>query len=133
MKNSKAEYIRHQYIATKSLASVLHFEMSSQSSKIQLTDQLKLSKDRGYSQASGVLYWLHLREETKWSRPMTGLRPVGNNTYYGDIKIKGKKSLLVFQLDSNEKHLVIDVFRGFYPSNKGILVKLLTTHSYYHL
>lgn len=128
--NGNADFKRHLYTVTKVLETVLHLEQHLNNTGDLLTEKIKFSKDRGYSQASGILYWLHLREKTKWGRQLTGLRPVKDEVFYGDIKIKGKKSLLVFQFDKDKGRLVIDVFRGFYPSHKGILQKILKTHSY---
>ncbi len=125
-----AEFKRHLFTVSKVLETVLHYEQHPDDINHLLTERIKLSKDRGYSQASGVLYWLHLRGKTKWGRQLTGLRPTGENTYYGDMKIKGKKNLLIFQFDHNKGNLIIDVFRGFYPSHKGILQKILQTHPY---
>ena len=33
--------------------------------------------------------------------------------YYGDMKIKGKKTLLLFQFDQKEENLIIEFSEGF--------------------
>jgi len=125
-----ADFKRHLFTVSKVLETVLHYEQHPDIPNNLLTERIKFTKDRGYSQASGVLYWLHLREATKWGNQLTGLRPVKNEVFYGDIKIKGKKSLLLFQFNKDKGNLVVDVFRGFYPAHKGILQKMLKIHSY---
>lgn len=126
-----ADFKRHLFTVSKILETVLHYEQHPNNTNHLLTEKIKFSKDRGYSQASGIFYWLHLRDKTKWGRQLTGLRPTGETTYYGDFKINGAKSLLIFQFDHKKGNLIIDVFRGFYPTHKGILQKILKTHSYH--
>ncbi len=126
-----AEFKRHLFTVSKVLETVLHFEQHPESKNNLLTEKIKFSKDRGYSQASGILYWLHLRDKTKWSRQLTGLRPVKDGVFYGDIKINKTKSLLLFQFDQDKGNLIVDVFRGFYPLHKGILQKIINSHPYY--
>lgn len=127
---SNADFKRHLFTVSKVLETVLHYEQHPGDLHHLLTERIKFSKDRGYSQASGILYWLHLRDKTKWGRQQTGLRPLEEGIFYGDMKINGRKSLLLFQFDKDKGNLIIDVFRGFYPSHKGILDKILKTHPY---
>ncbi len=131
MSTGNAEFHRHLFTVSKVLETVLHYEQQPGNLNNLLTEKIKFSKDRGYSQASGVLYWLHLRDKTKWGRQLTGLRPTKENIFYGDMRINGKKSLLIFQFDHDKGNLIIDVFRGFYPNHKGILQKLIETHPYH--
>ena len=125
-----ADFRRHLFTVSKVLETVLHYEQHQDTFNHLLSERIKFSKDRGFSQASGVLYWLHLREKTKWGRQQTGLRPVKEGIFYGDIKINGSKSLVLFQFNKDEGNLIIDVFPGFYPSNKGTLNKILKAHPY---
>lgn len=127
----KAEFKRHLYSVSQTLETVIHYEQLQENSNNLLTEKIKFSKDRGFSQASGILYWLHFREKTKWGRQLTGLRPYKENIFYGDIIINGTKSLLIFQFKKEKDKLIIDVFRGFYPLRKGILTKILKTHPYH--
>ncbi len=131
MSTGNAEFNRHLFTVSKVLETVLHYEQHPGNLNNLLTEKIKFSKDRGYSQASGVLYWLHLREAKKWGRQLTGLRPAKENIYYGDMLINGRKSLLIFQFEAENGNLIIDVFRGFYPSHKGILKKIIETHPYH--
>lgn len=131
MSTGTADFKRHLFTVSKVLETVLHYDKHPDNLSNLLTDRLKFSKDRGYSQASGILYWLHLREAKKWGRQLTGLRPIGDNKYYGDMLINGKKSLLLFHFEKENGNLITDVFRGFYPSHKGILQKIIETHPYY--
>ena len=124
-----ADFKRHLFTVSKVLETVLHYEQHPDDLNHLLTERIKFSKDRGYSQASGILYWLHLRDKTKWRRQLTGLRPTKEGIFYGDMKINGRKSLLLFQFDQDKGNLIIDVFRGFYPTHKG-LQKILKTHPY---
>lgn len=52
--------ITHLYNCTKILETVVHFEIDKTTPKTILTDRVKLSKDRAYSNASGQEYWLHI-------------------------------------------------------------------------
>lgn len=124
--------ITHLYNCNKILETVIHFDLDPSTPKSILTDKIKLSKDRAYSNASGQEYWLHLRELTRWGRQLTGLRPIGDCLFYGDIKIEDRKSLLIFQFRGDKSQVVIDVFRGFYPAHKGILQNIVEQHPIYY-
>lgn len=126
-----AEFKRHHFKLTKKLATVTHYEHINGKPHPLITSTVKFTADRAYSNATGQLYWLHLRGSTKWGRPITGLRcTLELGVYYGDIQ-NPKKSLLLFQFSSDWQDLIIDVFPSFYPSNKGFLEQLAKNHNYF--
>ena len=80
-----------------------------------LTSKVRIERDLKKSNAQGIENWFVIQEPNKWKN-ITGLRECGNRIFYGDKRGKGKqKSLLLFQLSSDNRTLIIDSFRGFYP------------------
>lgn len=126
-----AEFKRHYFQLTKKLATVAHYEITTGEPHPLITPTIKFSKDRAYSNASGQLFWLHMRDSTRWGKQVTGLRPTLElGVFYGDVQFP-KKSLFLFQFSSDGRKLIIDIFPSFYPSHKGILDKLIATHTYH--
>lgn len=102
----------------------------------KLTASLNVSKDRHFSQAHNIAYWLKERDTNlnKWKPPVTGLKPTGQPMiYYGDIPTKRKgrfmpKHLLIFRFSTNAETLTIDVYRDFYTENPAELYALIQKH-----
>src|SRR5699024_8111280 len=97
--------------------------------------KINISKDRQFSKAHNIAYWLKQRNpgDTKWQKPTTGLKPTGRPlVYFGDIpkKKNGKfkpQHLLLFRFSSNAETLTIDLYHGFYTNNREELRQLIQT------
>ncbi len=130
----KADYTRHIYKVDKALKTYTVYQLISvENGTTQLTEKLRIENYRGYSEATGIKDYLRLRDTGSWSscEKVTGLRPYGKSEVFHGNRMKGKKSLLIFQFSIDRQTLIIDVFRAFYPFNKGILLQILKTHSYH--
>lgn len=99
----------------------------------QLNEMVNISKDRKFSKAKDVDYWLKGKDtnQKKWSKAITGLKPTSTPmVYYGDIPVKQKgkikpTNLLLFYFYENAKKLIIDVYNDFYTQNKEELQQLI--------
>lgn len=99
----------------------------------QLNEMLNVSKDRKFSKAKNIDYWLKGKDtnQKKWSKAITGLKPtLTPMIYYGDIsvKYKGKRKpthLVLFYFYQDAKKLIIDVYSNFYTQNKEELQQLI--------
>ena len=128
-----ASYFRHVYKLDRALKSYSVYQLDQEHTPNNLlTDVLRIEQYRNKSGATGIKDYLRLRTSSNWktSEQVTGLRPFTANIFYGDRKKDGKKSLLIFQLNSDRTTLFIDVFRAFYPFNKGMLENILKGHKY---
>jgi len=99
----------------------------------QLKEMLNISKDRQFSKAKNIDYWLKGKDtdQKKWSKAITGLKPTSTPmVYYGDIPVmkKGKfkpTHLLLFYFTKDAEKLIIDVYSNFYTQNKETLQQLI--------
>jgi hypothetical protein len=135
--NFTPDYIRHTYRVTNELKSYTVYELSTFEGNLNLlTDILRIEQFQGKSQTKRVDDYLRLRTDPKsWSRSrlITGLRPTSNKGLFsGDSKPTGKdttaKTLLMFLFSTDRKTLFIDVYRGFYSNQKGILQNIINTY-----
>ncbi len=128
-----ANYFRHVYRLDRALKSYSVYQLDKEQTPTNLlTDLLRIEEYRNRSNALNINHYLRLRTSTNWqmSEQVTGLRKFQGQIYYGDRKTPNKKSLLIFQFNNDQTILFIDVFRAFYPFNKGILTNLLKRHIY---
>lgn len=128
-----AQYFRHVYKLDRALKTYSVYQLDKEHTPTNLlTDILRIEEYRNKSGATGIKDYLRLRTSTNWktSEQVTGLRPFKEQIYYGDRKRNGKKSLLIFQFNNDRSRLYIDVFRAFYPFNKGMLQNTLKGHKY---
>lgn len=94
-----------------------------------LSLKTNVSKDRNFSNARNVAYWLKERskDDKKWLNPTTGLKRTANPyIFYGDISAQSngkhkRKSLLIFRFTENAEKLIIDVYPDYYPHETEIL------------
>lgn len=114
--------IRHIYTVCKVFETVRHYELIEVSNGTAiLTPKININKDRQYSNAKDVLYWLKLFENKKWTTVVTGLKVTQNKRlYYGDLTktYNGKKTktnLLIFVFTNDS--LFVDVFPCYYPES----------------
>lgn len=128
------EYIRHIYQVDKVLRSYTVYSLKevSDSSRVKLSDLVRLEPFRGKSHTSGVCVLLRDREPNRWSKnSLTGLRPTDRNAvYYGDHVNGNQKSLILFKLVNNSTKMIVDYFNGFYPNHKGILAAIIQHHNF---
>lgn len=127
--------VRHTYqvMNPEQYKEVKHYLISEVTEPRILNEMLNVSKDRQFSKAKNVSYWLKGRntDQKKWSNPITGLKPTGTPfVYFGDIpkKEKGRyipKDLLIFKFSENGNDLIIDVYSDFYTEDKETLSQLI--------
>ena len=130
--------VRHIYQAdtSKQYKEVRHYIITNVVNDIlQLYELLNVSKDRQFSKAKNIAYWLKGKntDTRKWSRPITGLKPTSTpNVYFGDIATKQNgrfipKDLLIFRFAKDAETLIIYVYRNFYTEQPTALQKLIKT------
>ena len=104
--------------------------------KLLLTEILRIEKFREKSQSKKIADYLPLRSTTNWEtcELITGLRPTAKKgLFYGDwlkTNVLGNtaKHLLIFQFSRDRQYLFVDVYRGFYPTNRKALQKIISTY-----
>jgi hypothetical protein len=110
--------------------------MAGTEQKLLLTEILRIEKFREKSQSKNIANYLRLRTTTNWEtcELITGLRPTSKRgLFYGDwlkTNILGStaKHLLIFQFAEGRDFMFIDVYRGFYPTNRKALQKIISTY-----
>lgn len=128
-----ANYFRHVYKLDRALKSYSVYQLDKENTPTNLlTDILRIEEFRNKSNATNIKDYLRLRTSSNWktSEQVTGLRPFKDQIFYGDRKENDKKSLLIFQFNKDRTILFIDVFRAFYPFNRGMLGNILKGHKY---
>lgn len=95
-----------------------------------VTQYVKIEKFQGYSNAFNLGLYLRIKDQTSWSKSktVTGLWKTNRkNVYYGDLKDKNFKTLLLFKITEQTNELIIYEFqRGYYPSRQTIETLSLT-------
>lgn len=122
------QFIRHSYLVKSSLKTYTVYQLEKPDITGILPEVIRVEVFRNKSRATNIKTYLRFRTATSWvnSEMVTGLRPtLKPGVFYGDWKRGEKKSLLIFNYSANRERLTIDVFRGFYPNHKGILLDLL--------
>lgn len=103
------------YSQTSSIAGVQSFELRNlvyHKREDILPNNIKFNRDMGLSNSQKVAKWLI---NTDTNKALTGLRQIDDITYYGDLIIDNKKSLLVFIFMNKGLDLVVNVFSDNYP------------------
>lgn len=129
-----ADFVRHIYKVEKALKTYRVYQLeATKYGPPKLTPQLRIEKFRGYSKASGIGYYLRLRDTGNWStcEKVTGLRPTPRKGVFEGNRKAQKKSLILFQFSPEADQVIIDVFPSFYPHHRGILQKIIKTHPYH--
>ncbi len=130
---------------------VRHFkkEISSKSGGCNLhTDLVKVEKDNGYHDSSRFFEnFLYFRTDTNWNRcSKTGLALTqfsnvfeGNISRFVELHVKTNKGKdfetpnhwVVVQLLNDNKIMVVDIFRDFYPVSPDLRKAILNEHKLY--
>jgi hypothetical protein len=102
---------------------VKHYELEKVSNgKKIFSDQINVSKDRKYANSTPD-YWLKIRENGRWSNPITGLFKSGINlVYYGDSQKKQNLILAIFK--KNASNVIICYFRNYYTNDISHIIDL---------
>ena len=119
--------VRHIYKVerTKKVYTVYQLEPTTQSPI--LTDLVRIEKFRKFSKGTGFDDYLRLKNTTNWatSEKVTGLMKTDNpNVFFGDRMHSGRKNLIVFKFSKDKEFLLIDYYKGDYPT-KGDLNAIL--------
>lgn len=98
--------------------SFIQYKLSSYE-KIAFSELIRTKKNKGFNSSTGAENLLKIRDKTNWAKcTYTGLRELEtSNFYYGDFKIKEKKSLVVVYLPKDGEHIYIRICPQFYPFN----------------
>ena len=93
--------------------SVKHYELSKvDNGKPQLSTTINIQKDRKFAMCFPD-YWLKIRYEKKWSKPITGLfKSQYPFLFKGDIDFK--KHLVIVKINDAESKVVVYYFPNFY-------------------
>ncbi len=95
-----------------------------------VTQFVKIEKFQGYSNAFNLGLYLRVKDQSSWSKSkkVTGLWKTNRkNVYYGDLKDKNFKTLLLVRINPETNELFIYEFqRGYYPSRQTIETLSLT-------
>jgi hypothetical protein len=131
---NKPDFIRHLYKVKKEFKSYTIYSLVEVTgNKNLLSETIRIETFRSKSNSRNIDDYLRLKTTSNWatSEMVTGLRPTSKNgLFYGDLinKETQKKSLLLFTFSTDREILIIDVFRGFYPLNNGLLKNIIKTH-----
>lgn len=135
--NTKPKPYRYFYKLNTVLESYSVYEIiAGTENKLLLTEILRIEKFREKSQSKNIVDYLRLRTTTNWEtcELITGLRPTAKRgLFYGDwlktnVLGNNAKHLLIFQVSRDKEYLFIDVYRGFYPTNRKTLQKIISTY-----
>jgi hypothetical protein len=102
--------------------------------KLSVKITIEPFKSKNSNSRGNILY---LQKNIPFCEDVTGLRPCKYvDTYFGDIFEYSKegvssKDLILFQVLSETKELIIDVFYNYYPVNKTELLKNINQHSWH--
>lgn len=118
--------IRHIYkvLNPNQFKEVRHYELKKDLDVSAFTYKVNLSKDRGFSRADDVIYWLKQRSKDgkKWTdKNKTGLKLIGyKHVFYGDIAkfengIYIPQHLVLFRFIDSANTLIIDYYPNYYP------------------
>ncbi len=103
------------YSQTSSIAGVQNFQLRNyvyHKREDILPKNIKFNRDMGFSNSQNVAKWL-INAET--NKALTGLRKIDDITYYGDLIVDNKKSLLIFIFMNNGLDLVVNIYSDHYP------------------
>ena len=113
---------RYVYNIYKVYKEVRHYQCTKELNKDELiTSTINISKNRKFNNSIGVLYWLKIRKNKKWSKLITGLKTTSDPlVYFGDIpKITNNSFIpqhfIIFRFKKEGIQLIIEVFKNYYP------------------
>ena len=118
--------IRHHFEVCKTFKEVRHYQLTEvENGDNQLSEIINISKDRHFSNAKGLLYWLKLRVNDKFTKPLTGLKKTNySQIFFGDIAKRTNAGyipthLLIFRFLEGDKVLIIDYYPNYYPKSEN--------------
>ncbi|WP_372752526.1 hypothetical protein [Labilibaculum sp.] len=123
------KYIRHIYKVERAKKVYTVYQLEPSAQIRVLTDLIRIEQFRKFSNGKGFDEYLRLRDTTNWAKceQVTGLKKTNNpNVFFGDRMHLGKKNLIVFKFSKDKEYLLIDYYKGYYPTNgnfKAILDK----------
>ncbi|MBI9056748.1 MAG: hypothetical protein JEZ01_03145 [Labilibaculum sp.] len=123
------KYIRHIYKVERAKKVYTVYQLKPTTQTPVLTNLVRIEQFRKYSNGKGFDEYLRLRNTSNWktSEQVTGLKKTDNsNVFFGDRIHLGKKNLIVFKFSNDKEYLLIDYYKGYYPTNgnfKAILDK----------
>lgn len=96
-----------------------------------ITELVKIERYQGYSNAFNLGLYFRIRNASSWakSKQITGLWKTSTpGFYYGDIREDNKrKTLLLFSLKDQDKHLTVYQFPNLYYPSKSTIETLVQT------
>lgn len=119
--NSK--HIRHIYKVERAKKVYTVYQLEPTTQTPVLTDLIRIEDYRKFSNGKGFDKYLRLRDTTSWatSEQVTGLKKTNNpDVFFGDRMHDGKKNLIVFKFSKDKEYLLIDYYKGYYPSNSDL-------------
>jgi hypothetical protein len=132
-----SNYTRHTYKVSSELKNYTVYHLTDVNNGINLlTEILRIEKFQHKSKATNIRDYLRLRNTSNWANceMVTGLRPTHiKGLYYGDRRKQnktrpGKKTLLMFLFAPDRSTLIIDVYKGYYPNNRGFLENIINSY-----
>ncbi|RKE04429.1 hypothetical protein [Marinifilum flexuosum] len=115
--------IRHSYKVERVKKCYTVYQLEPTVDPIMLTELIRIEQFRNYSNGTGFLDYLRLKNTSNWqtSELVTGLKKTDNpNVFYGDRLEGCKRSLVVFVFSKNNELLTIDYYDGYYPFGRDL-------------
>jgi hypothetical protein len=122
-------HIRHIYKVERAKKVYTVYQLEQTTQNPVLTDLIRIEQFRKFSNGKGFNEYLRLRDTTSWAKceQVTGLRKTDHpRIFFGDRMHSGRKNLIIFKFSKDKEYLLIDYYKGYYPTNgdfKAILDK----------
>ena len=115
-----ANIVRHIYKVERAKKVYTVYQLDQPTQVKVLTNLIRIEQFRKFSKGTGFDHYLRLKNTTNWatSEKVTGLKKTNNsNLFFGDRMHLGKKNLIVFKFSNDKQSLLIDYYKGYYPTN----------------
>jgi hypothetical protein len=92
-----------------------------------ITEQVKIEKFQGFSAASGLDLYYRIKDRSSWAKSsqITGLfKTSTNGLYYGNVRSKQGRTLLLFKIAPNRSKMAIRTFPDGYFPEKSVINQL---------
>ena len=116
------KYIRHIYKVERAKKVYTVYQLDQPTKFTTLTVLIRIEKFREFSKGTGFDHYLRLKNTSNWAKSemVTGLKKTNNsNVFFGDRMHDGRKNLIVFKFFNDKQSLLIDYYKGYYPTNGG--------------
>jgi len=123
-------HIRHIYKVERAKKVYTVYQLEPNTKNPVLTDLVRIEQFRKFSNGTGFSEYLRLKNTSNWktSEQVTGLKKTNNsNLFFGDRMHLGKKNLIVFKFSKDKEALLVDYYKGYYPT-KGDLNAILNKY-----